>query len=94
MTDDAGRDGGGPNGPDEHGPAGPGPNEPGPETDSEAELEPEAEDEGWRFALDEVGPEAEDPAPEIEPESVDVENALFVVAGVVGTLLLVLSVTI
>ncbi|MFC6795828.1 hypothetical protein ACFQFH_17780 [Halobaculum halobium] len=29
----------------------------------------------------------------IEPESIDAENALFVVAGVLGTLLLVFSVT-
>ncbi|PSQ06936.1 hypothetical protein BRC97_04480 [Halobacteriales archaeon QS_6_71_20] len=52
----------------------------------------------WRFALDEVGPEAEAEReaarnPPIEPEPVDVENALFVVAGVLGTLLLLFSVT-
>ncbi|UIP00825.1 hypothetical protein Hbl1158_05565 [Halobaculum sp. CBA1158] len=58
----------------------------------------DADDAGdeWRFALDEVGPDAEPDGPErppIEPESVDAENALFVVAGVLGTLLFVLSVT-
>ncbi|WP_277553586.1 DUF7312 domain-containing protein [Halobaculum limi] len=53
------------------------------------------DDDQWRFGLDEVGPEAEaanQPAP-IEPESISAENALFVVTGVLGTLLLVFSVT-
>lgn len=68
--------------------------------DSRVDADPTAaEDDGeWRFALDEVGPEAEAAReaarnPPIEPESVDAENALFVVAGVLGTLLLVFSVT-
>ncbi|MFC7098116.1 DUF7312 domain-containing protein [Halobaculum marinum] len=52
----------------------------------------------WRFGIDEVGPEAEAAReaaqnPPIEPESIDAENALFVVAGVLGTLLFVFSVT-
>lgn len=61
-----------------------------PNTDSDGEE--------WRFAIDEVGPEAAaareaERNPPIEPESIDAENALFVVAGVLGTLLLVFSVT-
>ena len=53
------------------------------------------EDDGWRFALDEVdengivGPEAEP----IEPESIDLENALFVAVGVLGTLLVFVAAT-
>ncbi|WP_313691154.1 DUF7312 domain-containing protein [Halorarum halobium] len=55
----------------------------------------EADDEGWRFALDDVdedgivGPET-DP---IEPEHVSVENALFVTVGVLGTLLVFVAAT-
>ncbi|QLG63232.1 DUF7312 domain-containing protein [Halorarum salinum] len=49
----------------------------------------------WRFELDEVDengivqPEAEP----VEPESVELENALFVAVGAFGTLLVVLSAT-
>jgi hypothetical protein len=44
----------------------------------------------WRFDVDEVGEDAEpaEPVPEpIEPESIDAENAAFVIAGVLGTVL-------
>lgn len=50
---------------------------------------------GWRFQLDEVDengivqPEAEP----IEPERVDLENALFVTVGVLGTLLVFVATT-
>jgi hypothetical protein len=46
----------------------------------------------WQYGVDEVGEEATaQPAREpIEPESVDLENALFVVVGVVGTVLVFL----
>ncbi|MFC7136467.1 hypothetical protein ACFQRB_07885 [Halobaculum litoreum] len=65
------------------------------------ERDPGVDSDGneWRFGLDEVGPEAEaaraaarEEAP-IEPESIGVENALFVVAGVLGTILFVFSAT-
>ena len=49
----------------------------------------------WKYDLDEVGEDAEDAAdappeperPRIEPESPSLENTLFVVLGVVATLL-------
>ena len=47
----------------------------------------------WQYDVDEVGEEAATgrPAREpIEPESVDLENALFVVVGIVGTVLVFL----
>ncbi|XVH30613.1 DUF7312 domain-containing protein [Haloferacaceae archaeon DSL9] len=49
-------------------------------------------DEQWRFSVDEVGPDGaagddEPPRPTIEPESVSLEHATFVVIGVLGTLL-------
>jgi len=69
-----------------------------PRTDAAAEPDVDSNDSEWRFGIDEVGPEAEAAReaarnPPIEPESIDAENALFVVAGVLGTLLLVFSVT-
>ncbi|QZY00099.1 DUF7312 domain-containing protein [Halobaculum rubrum] len=68
-----------------------------PRTDAAAGSDADSDDE-WRFGIDEVGPEAEAAReaarnPPIEPESIDAENALFVAAGVLGTLLLVFSVT-
>ena len=58
----------------------------------------DADGEEWRFGIDDVGPEAEaareaERNPPIEPEPIDPEHALFVVAGVLGTLLFVFSVT-
>ncbi|WP_348612097.1 DUF7312 domain-containing protein [Halobaculum rarum] len=69
-----------------------------PRTDATAGSDVDSDDNEWRFGIDEVGPEAEAAReaarnPPIEPESIDAENALFVVAGVLGTLLLVFSVT-
>jgi hypothetical protein len=53
----------------------------------------EADDDAWRFALDEVGPEAEEETrPPIEPGSPSLENVVFVVLGVLLTLALLLSV--
>ncbi|MEZ3143114.1 hypothetical protein [Halobaculum sp. MBLA0143] len=53
-----------------------------------------AEDTGdWQFEVDEVGEEsatAGGAAESIEPETVDLENAAFVAAGVVGTVLVFL----
>ena len=55
------------------------------------------EDDGdgpWRFALDEVGPEAEeqDTRPPIEPGSPSLENAVFVLLGALLTLALLVAV--
>jgi hypothetical protein len=44
----------------------------------------------WRYDVDEVGEDAEPERPEpepIEPESISTENALFVAAGAIGTVL-------
>ena len=51
-------------------------------------------DDEWRFGIDEVGEDAEQAQelPPIEPGSPSLENALFVLLGVVGTLLVLLSV--
>jgi hypothetical protein len=50
-------------------------------------------DDGWRYALDEVGPEAEaESRPPIEPGSPSLENAVFVALGVLLTLALLVSV--
>lgn len=46
----------------------------------------------WRYGVDEVGEDAEPNAESIAPESIDPENALFVVLGVVGTVALFLTV--
>lgn len=39
----------------------------------------------WRFDVEEVGEDAEPLGDPIEPESVELENAVFVLLGVVGT---------
>ena len=66
------------------------------ETDPEAESDPDAESDSreWRFGLDDVGPEAEsdDDRLPIEPGSPSLENVVFVVLGVLLTLVLLLSV--
>ncbi len=54
--------------------------------------EPESEESEWKYGIDDVGPEAEPEIPEpdpIEPESVSLEHASFVVLGVVLTLVVV-----
>jgi len=51
------------------------------------------ESKDWQYDVDEVGEETAPARPArepIEPESVDLENALFVVVGVVGTVLVFL----
>jgi len=48
----------------------------------------------WRFGIDEVGEGAEPdrpPQPPLEPEPVELENALFVLVGVAGTLLVLVG---
>lgn len=51
---------------------------------SESATESAADDEGWQFAVDEVGPDAEteNKAESIEPELISLEHATFVVLGV------------
>ncbi|MFC6724926.1 hypothetical protein ACFQE1_11195 [Halobium palmae] len=52
--------------------------------------QPDAEEEKgeqWRFELDEVGEDGEPQRPPMEPESVSAENALFILLGAVGTVL-------
>jgi hypothetical protein len=88
MSDSSGRRGAGPASDSDAG----GP--PDAETDEEGESE-------WRFGLDEVGADAEGrdgsqedarpgarPKEPMEPGSVSLENAVFVLAGALGTLLL------
>lgn len=41
----------------------------------------------WKFDLDEVGEDAEPVEPRLEPESPSAENTIFVLLGVVATLL-------
>jgi hypothetical protein len=56
---------------------------------------PSAEEEGeWQFGLDEVGPDGvvEDEPEPIEPETPKLENVVFVLLGVVGTLFLLSTV--
>ncbi len=52
------------------------------------------ESDGWRFEVDEVGENAEPFRDPIEPESVDLENAVFVLLGVVGTVGLIAAATV
>jgi hypothetical protein len=52
----------------------------------------EADDQEWRFGIDDVGPEAEPEVPEpdpIEPEPISFEHAAFVVIGIVLTLAII-----
>lgn len=45
--------------------------------------EEDIEESEWKFEVDEVGPDGvEREEPTIEPESIDIEHALFVVLGV------------
>ena len=55
--------------------------------DSDVES-PADDDSEWRFSIDAVGPDAEDDADDttIEPESISLEHATFVVLGVLLTL--------
>lgn len=46
----------------------------------------------WKYDVDEVGEDAADPTPALEPGSPSVENALFVILGVVTTLLVLASI--
>ncbi len=60
----------------------------------EHEHENEDEDGEWEFALDEVGPDGvveSEPEP-LEPGRPTLENTVFVLLGVVGTLLLLSTV--
>ncbi|MFB6302813.1 MAG: hypothetical protein ABEH78_08140 [Haloferacaceae archaeon] len=57
----------------------------------------EEEEDEWQFSLDEVGPDAAEtpdaaePERPLEPESVSLEHAAFVIAGVALTLYIVLT---
>jgi hypothetical protein len=56
--------------------------------------EASTEDREWQFGLDDVGPDGvieEEPDP-IEPETPRLENVIFVLLGVVGTLFLLSTV--
>jgi hypothetical protein len=57
---------------------------------ADSDADPAAEsDSEWRFSVDDVGPEADTGADEdtaIEPETISLEHATFVVVGVVLTL--------
>ncbi|WP_245902891.1 DUF7312 domain-containing protein [Salinigranum rubrum] len=58
------------------------------------EHEGEGEDDEWEFGLDEVGPDGvveSEPEP-LEPGQPTLENTVFVLLGVVGTLLLLSTV--
>lgn len=66
--------------------------EPDADESAEVETEDESDDREWRFALDEVGEDAEEPEhPPLEPGSPDLENVVFVLAGAIGTLAIFLS---
>ncbi|GAB3323877.1 hypothetical protein EI982_08960 [Haloplanus rallus] len=53
------------------------------------EEDREDDESQWRFALDEVGEDAEPDAPDpIEPETPSLENAAFVLLGVALSILL------
>jgi hypothetical protein len=67
------------------------------ETEAEAGVEVEAaptDEREWQFSLDEVGPDGvvEDEPEPIEPEKPKLENVVFVLLGVVGTLFLLSTV--
>ncbi|WP_380675951.1 DUF7312 domain-containing protein [Salinigranum sp. GCM10025319] len=57
-------------------------------------AETTTEEEEWQFGLDEVGPDGIiEPEPEpLEPGTPTIENVIFVLVGVVGTLLLLWTV--
>ncbi len=61
----------------------------------DATVEGESEEQEWRFAVDEVGPDGivEPEREPIEPESPDIENVVFVLLGVVATLALLFAAT-
>ncbi|MFC4360038.1 hypothetical protein ACFO0N_18980 [Halobium salinum] len=59
--------------------------------DGDGDGDGEGEEGEWRFGLDEVGEDAEperEPREPLEPESVSVENAFFVLVGALATVLL------
>ncbi|WP_101295717.1 DUF7312 domain-containing protein [Halegenticoccus soli] len=65
-----------------------------PPQDAEGEnADRDADDEGeeWRFGLDEVGEDAAEARPPLEPGSPSLENALFVLLGAVGTLFVLVA---
>ena len=75
-----------------------------PDADADAEPAESVADDTeseWKFAIDDVGPEAEAKREEerqesmrtrpIEPESIRLENAIFVVIGVALTIVLILT---
>lgn len=50
------------------------------------------DEDGWTYALDEVGPEAETDEPPIEPESITPEHAVFFLLGVAVFIVVVASI--
>lgn len=50
-------------------------------SDGPAEAQ-SSEDDEWTFALDDVGPDGVTTEPPLEPEAIDLENAVFFLLGV------------